>query len=567
MLIAMAPVCVQAAGGITVSIEGAEAELKSKLMASLSIARQKEDGLTEARVRQLNRRAQKEIRQILQAHGYYRPHVEAELLREEQGWQARYRLIPGIPVKVHKLDIQISGPGGDDPLLMDYSHDLPLKEDDVIVHGAYEKIKRGLLERALDSGYLDAQLTRHELRIDVDVNQAVVVLYLSSGPAYSFGPIKLMQQILEPGFIKRFIHVKPGDRFTTGRLLALENGLRDSDYFSRIQVEPRREQTVDHAIPVDVTLMPQPRNKYTFGIGYGTDTGARGSLGWEQRWANQRGHRMGVDLKVAERRDSLAGRYIIPIRDPRTDRYTITASYTHDRPELSDSRIGLLGVARSIARGRWQETLFLNYHRESFTIADQDDTSRVLYPGVSWEWVRADDRVYAEHGSRINFELRGANEAVVSDVTFLQARIRAKHIQPLWESARLITRGEVGDTNIKNIRDLPASMRFFAGGDQSVRGYAYNSLGTVNDSGQVIGSRRLLVGSLELEQSMGGNWSVAAFFDAGNAVEKFSDTLMRGAGVGIRWKSPIGQIRFDVASALSKPDNPLRLHIVIGPDL
>ena len=437
----------------------------------------------------------------------------------------------------------------------------------MVVHGEYERLKRGLLERALDAGYLDAQLTRHELRIDVDASQAVVVLYLSSGPAYTFGPINLIQPILEPGFVQRFVQVREGDRFTTSGLLALENGLRDSDYFSRIEVEPRRERMTDHAIPVDVLLTPQPRNKYTFGIGYGTDTGARGSVGWEQRWANRDGHRMGADLKVSERRDSLAGRYIIPTGDPRTDRYTLSASYTHDRPELSESRISLLGVARTVARGRWQETLFLNFHRESFTIADQDDTTNVLYPGVNWEWVKADDRVYAERGSRFNFETRGANEAVVSDVTFLQARVKAKHIQPLWESARLITRAEVGDTNIKNIRDLPVSMRFFAGGDQSVRGYAYNSLGTVNDKGQVIGSRRLLVGSVELEQQLAGNWSVAAFYDAGNALEEFNDPLKRGAGVGIRWKSPIGQIRLDVASALSKPDNPLRLHIVIGPDL
>lgn len=567
MLIAMVPVCVLAQG-ITVSIEGVDDDLKAKLMAALTIARQKDTrDLAEARVRQLDQRAQKEIRQVLQASGYYRPHIGADLVWDGQTWQAHYRLTPGIPVKVHKLDIRIDGPGRDDPLLVDYTHSLPIKEGDTLSHALYEKIKRGLLERTLDSGYLDARLTRHELRVDLDVYQAEIILHIASGPAYRFGPISVRQDALDPDFVNRFIKVKPGDRYTTGRLLALENGLRDSDQFSQIQIRSQRDQAVDHAIPVEVDLTPQLPQKYTFGIGYGTDTGARGSVGWEQRRVNRQGHRMGADLKLAERHDSLTGRYVIPIRDPRTDQLIFTASYTHERPDTSDSRIGLLGMARSIAQGAWKETLFLNFHRESFTIADQIDTIQLLYPGMNWEWVKADNRIYARHGSRFNFELRGATETFVSDVNFLQGHIIAKHIQPLWSSARFIVRGEVGDTSVVDIRDLPASMRFYAGGDHSVRGYAYNSLGPVNDDGSVIGGRRLLVGSLEVEQGLGGNWSAAAFYDAGNALEKFSDPLKEGAGIGVRWKSPIGQIRVDVASAISEPNHPLRWHIVIGPDL
>lgn len=563
----MAPVAVMAKG-ISVSIEGVDKELKTKLLATVSIARQKEtDTLTEARIRQLERRSQKEILQVLQAFGYYRPRIDVKLQRNGQAWQVSYYLTPGIQIKVYKLDIQISGPAQKDPLLADYAQRLPLKEGDHLTHLLYEKTKRGLLELALDSGYLDARLSRHELLIDLDVYQAEVHLHLVSGPAYYFGPIRVQQEVLDPAFVNRFIHVKAGDRYTTGRLLALENDLRDSDHFSRIQVQPHREQTVDFAIPVDVSLTPKPRNKYTFGIGYGTDTGARGSVGWEQRRVNKQGHRMGAELKVAERRDSLTSHYIIPIRDPRTDRITFTASYTHERPETSDSRIGLLGIARSISRSRWQETAFLNYHHESFTIADQADTIQVFYPGMNWEWVKTDNRIFTRRGSRFNFELRGANDALVSDVSFAQGRLKAKRIQPLWASARLIARGTIGETKVGDIRDLPASMRFFAGGDHSVRGYAHNSLGPVDDDGNVIGGRRLLVGSLEFEQRLGGNWSAAAFYDAGNALEDYSDPLMKSAGVGIRWKSPIGQVRVDVASALSKPDRPLRWHIIIGPDL
>src|SRR5690606_9543527 len=119
-------------------------------------------------------------------------------------------------------------------------------------------------------------------------------------------------------------------------------------------------------------------------------------------------------------------------------------------------------------------------------------------------------------------------------------------------------------TRIDEFSELPASLRFFAGGDQSVRGYRYNSLGPTDASGEVIGGRKLLVGSLEYEHRIRGGWSAAVFYDAGNALEDYGDSLARGAGFGVRWLSPIGQVRIDLASALSEDGNPWRLHLNIG---
>jgi translocation and assembly module TamA len=131
----------------------------------------------------------------------------------------------------------------------------------------------------------------------------------------------------------------------------------------------------------------------------------------------------------------------------------------------------------------------------------------------------------------------------------------------------LITRLDIGRTGIDDFTQLPASLRFFAGGDQSVRGYSYNTLGPTDAQGAVVGGPHLLVGSVEYEHALASKWSAAVFFDQGNALNDFRDPLKKGAGVGVRWRTPIGQIRVDVAAALSEPGRPRRFHISIGPDL
>jgi translocation and assembly module TamA len=181
--------------------------------------------------------------------------------------------------------------------------------------------------------------------------------------------------------------------------------------------------------------------------------------------------------------------------------------------------------------------------------------------------VKADDRLNTRRGYRIYSEIRGANENLLSDTNYGQLRLGLKWIRGISDNTRLLLRGDFGTTNVAYLDKLPASQRFFAGGDNSVRGYAYEELGPTNELGEVIGGKNLIVGSVELEQRIAGNWSGAIFYDVGNAINSFGDELFAGAGFGVRWQSPVGPIRFDFAWALDKEQDQFRLHVVIGPDL
>jgi len=195
----------------------------------------------------------------------------------------------------------------------------------------------------------------------------------------------------------------------------------------------------------------------------------------------------------------------------------------------------------------------------------------LLMPYINWSYIKADDRLYTRRGHKVQFEMRGALDNIGSNTSFWQARLNGTLIQQIFKKGRVIARGDSGYSFISllegNFHELPPSMRFFAGGDRSVRGYDYQTLGPKNEQDQVIGGKYLLVGSLEYEHKILDKWHLATFFDIGNAFNGFSESLKQGTGLGIRWQSPVGLIRVDLAAALSEMDYPLRLHITMGPDL
>jgi translocation and assembly module TamA len=172
-------------------------------------------------------------------------------------------------------------------------------------------------------------------------------------------------------------------------------------------------------------------------------------------------------------------------------------------------------------------------------------------------------------GHRSSIQARGAVEGLVSDTNFAQIFGDTKWVFGLWSGGRLLTRADAGFTLIDELDTLPASVRFFTGGDTSVRGYGYKSLGPTDVFGNVVGGENLLVGSIEFDQLFADEWSLAAFIDSGNAYDKFEDfNPATSVGVGIRWYSPLGPIRVDIAFPLEDdaPDE-YRLHIYLGPDL
>jgi translocation and assembly module TamA len=556
---------------VNVEVKGISEKLLTNVLAFLSIEQQKYDpNLTESQLQRLHQRATREIAKALQPFGYYDPQIQSSLTKSDDRWLARYEIDPGPPVRITSVDIQIEGSGKNDPGLRAIVSDFPLHSNDVLNQPLYEKAKQNIQRFASEHGYFDFKWLKNEIAVDPAALTAAIILHIDSGIRYRFGKVDFKQDALRPSLMQRFVPFKAGDPYDTSQLLDLQSGLLDSNYFRVVEINPRRDLSTDNEVPIDVTLVPRYQHLYTVGVGYGTDTGPRGKLGWENRRINNRGHRFNIEYNTSSILDSLTARYIIPIRNPRTDQFAITSKVSNDYLPTSKSETFLFGISRSIDRGNnWLETVYLNFQTENYSIAGESGNSVLLLPGITMSKVSADNRIYPERGIRLLLDVRGANPAVVSNAQYLQVRGQAKFVHKIFGKGRILLRGDVGATRFGALRNLPPSERFFAGGDQSVRGYAYNSLGPHNSAGQVIGGEQLLVGSAEFEQRFTDKWSGAVFYDTGNAINNWQEALKEGTGVGVRWRSPVGPIRFDLAWAVSEHNNPWhpRLHINVGPDL
>ena len=377
----------------------------------------------------------------------------------------------------------------------------------------------------------------------------------------------MSQDVLDPELLDRYLNFAPGDLYSLDKLISLQLALNNSGFFQTVDVSPGELSPGSDEVPVKVELTPRKDHRYELGLGYGTDTGARASFGWQMPRVNESGHKIDTGIRVSERGNRAYVNYRIPGENPRTDQVVYTAGIYEEEFEETDSDLREVGMRFIHGRGEWRETLSLTYQQEEYVVADLDGSSELLIPGVGWSRTWGRDFINVLDGLRFDLSVAGASADIASNIDFVQAVGGIKFITSFDRRNRLIARGGAGATETDDFAQLPASLRFYAGGSQTVRGYKYKSLGPTNDDGDVIGASFLLFGGLEFEHYFNDRSGVAVFVDAGNAIDNLDDDLEQGAGFGLRWKSPVGPVRVDIANALTADDQPWRLHVNIGPDL
>ncbi len=452
--------------------------------------------------------------------------------------------------------------------MADIGQDFPLKVGDVLDQRQYEQGKKQLVRAALKMGFLTARFSRHELRINREEKAGEIDLSLDTGPRFLFGITTSDQEIIKPELLARYLPYEVGDPWSPAKISELQKVLYETDFFNRVSVRGDIEQARDLQIPVQVELeTPKHLNRYSFGLGYATDTGARTQLEWRNRLLNRSGHKARGTLQIAESENTFSFRYDMPRGNPRYDRYLLGATY-HDKSwEDTQTRLLATGLTLDHTGPVFRYGGSIEVRDEQYDVGATSGSSSLLMPGASLGLIWADNLLHTKNGLQVTVNVNGATETVGSDATFLQVTGTSKLILTPFASWRLIGRGTLGATQVDAIDDLPPSLRFYAGGDQSVRGFGYKELGTRDSSGTVVGGRYLVVGSAELERIINERWSLATFLDVGNAIDDLTIDLEQGAGFGLRFRLPFGQVRLDLATALSESGNPVRLHFSVGGDL
>jgi translocation and assembly module TamA len=565
--------CTVAAGQVPAKLDvvvtGLDGAALDNVLSRLSLVQQRDNPqLTEALIRRLFADAHREIKTALEPYGYYAPTVEMDLVRENEVWKATFHVVPGEQVRITELEVTLSGAGRNEPLLREAVGRYPLRVGDVLDHRLYEQGKKNLTSIALAEGYRDVAFTTHRIEVDPERLSAVIRLELDTGPRYLFGPTTFEADFLSHNFLSRILPYREGEPFSSRELVQLRQSLLGSDYFSHVEVSTGTVPVDSVKVPIIITLSPKSRNLYGFGIGYGTDTGMRGSIEWTNRLLNRYGHQFTLRYQPSERKSHFGGVYTIPVRDPRKDRLSLLAKWETEDFESTEIEQRKVSVAYDHIREKGEYSIYLSYLDEDYDTGLESGRPILLMPGIKTTWRLADDRLRTQRGIRVTLDLTGATEELVSDGSFAQATVSSKAILALSDQWRLIGQSQVGGTLVDTIFDLPPSLRFYAGGDQNVRGYAYKSIGRLDQLGNVIGGRFLVTYSVELERRLFGNWSGAVFFDSGDAPDSLDNLAMKnGAGVGLRWNAPFGQVRLDVANPVSEGGRAWRIHFNVGADL
>ena len=561
-----------AALSLTVNVEGVEGQQRKNVLALLGIYQeQKDKDLTVPRLLALLRRAPEQIRAALAPFGLYRVQVQESVQRPEPGserWVASYRIDPGPPVKIATVDYRITGPGADNPA---FPKAFPLQPGDVLLHAAYDEAKNEITAIAAEQGYLDADLLRHVVLVDPVAYDAHVEFHLETGPRYYLGPVTFEQDLLSDAYLRKFVDFKPGAVYDPDLLLALQGRLIGMEYYKSVEIVPLLEQAgPDRQVPIRVVAERNKANQYRVGVGFATDIGPRFSFDYRRRYLGRWGHKLKAEIELAQPTQTLVAEYRIPIRDP-------VADYVLIRPEVyaydTASRQGTLfklGAAQSIlTRWGWRRNLGVDYRYEDYKVSDDtQDTFNGLLPYMSWSKVVADDPINTKNGYRLRFLVQGTARNLLSETSFFSGSASGKWIKTLGTGNRFIARADLGATWASSVDDVPASQRFFAGGDNSIRGWGLDALGPRDASGQVVGGRYLAVGSLEYDRTIKGPWGVAVFTDFGNAFDpSYTSDWEQSVGLGLRFATPIGPVRVDLAYALTKDPAGFRLHLGLGPDL
>ena len=585
---------------LTVSISGVKSPLKKNIISHLGQAPQNE----------IQRRAylfgvEDNTTDALESMGYYRAQIEVNVIETETGpWQLNIKVEPGEPVILQWIDIGFDDEMLEDRTFMRWLDGLIIKPGDALHHGVYEEIKSQLVTLALARGYFDGKITHSEIVINRDNNTAQINLHFQSGQRYHLGDVAFEGHTLNDDILQALVPFKLDTPYATSDLGTLNRNLIDTGYFSNIKVLPQIDQIKDGNVPVLVELTPRASHSLEIGagvdIGNSSDNGVepRIRLTWRTPQVNRFGHKQETTAEWAPDRPKLLTTYTIPLTHPLDDQlkirvgllrdeYGVTQEYNPDdrkfvntgQLESEKYQIGIIRQRRT--ENNWLLGYSFEAIKEFYNQLDTDYMPNFYLFGLTMSnTVRGDNTLDPKSGFRQTYSVEYADPHLGSAIQLARLQAKLKWIDTFYDKHRFVARLDIG-ANIADKEDIPfisPSLRYFAGGDQSIRGYRYQELGPYIDytnteggiSRQVVGGRYLLVGSLEYQYYLTPTWRLATFIDGGNAFDTDQFESVVSVGGGVHWISPIGPIKFDLGFGLKETetvDRSFRFHLTMGTEL
>lgn len=534
-------------------IKGVEKALLDNVKAHLSLS-QSNCNISEKDLTSVEKKAEKEIQTALQAMGYYQAESITTVVKTETCFQAEVKITKNKPILIQSITLTLTGAAEKDEEFQNIINEIDFKVGDILHQGKYSSFKKKIQDFALEQGYFDGQWVSKIIALSEKNYSADITLHYDSGSRYKYEAIRFKQDYFHEKFLNRFID-KNHQFYSAQDLRELQENLSNTNYFSTVSYN--QTLTPDKTVVIDVTLDLKRRHVFEMGVGYSTDIGVRTSFSYENRRVNRWGDSFNTYLNLSIPKIEFQVHYNQPLENPVYERRSFQLGYLYSDIDDIRTKTVVLGMQYIKKYGNWLITPYIQAQYEDSDIKNDKISAFLLKPGVNFLYSKANHKLYPTYANRFEFDISGASKTLLSDVNVIHLLAKTKLIRPLG-SGRVLLRGEVGSNLGKDFNELPVSLRFFAGGDQSIRGYAYQHL---------TNTKTMMVLSAEYEHIIYKKWYGAVFYDMGEAFENL-DNPKQSAGVGLRWRSPIGPVRLDLAFPLQDDtaDN-FRIHLYLGYDL
>ncbi|AFP85417.1 outer membrane protein [secondary endosymbiont of Heteropsylla cubana] len=553
---------------IKLKLEGLSDEIQHKINSNISIL---QGNKISDNPNNLKKQVERILRENLQALGYYSSSIDFKF---QPSLKNTNRILivhvsPGIPIRIANVNVILRGEARQDKDYQLWVKNNTPKLGTILNHNTYDHFKSGLSSLAIQKGYFDATFKKHQLCISPERLQAYWDIDFNSGQRYRIRKIRFRNTNIRKEYLHNITKIKTLEYYSTELLEKLHRLLLSTNWFNSVVISPILLDTKEKkTLLLDIIVTPSPRNRIESSIGYETNIETRVKNTWNKPYLNSHGQSFQTNINLSAAKQSANIIYKVPkLKSPLHQYYHFNGQFK--REDLNNTKIHEIKLHMSRfwkTSNGWKKAINLHWRKGHFSQPGITNKNILIYPGISVNRIRQHGELISKWGDSQYYSLDISKKLWGSDVDFIILQTQNIWIRTLVEKHRLIAKWNFGWIKTNDFQRIPPSLRFFAGGDRSIRGYKYKSLSPQDDSGKLTGGYKLATGSLEYQYRIIDQWWGAVFIDGGQAMNKLKDSkINRSAGIGLRWQSPIGFIKFDIASPI-QASNDQNVQFYIGLD-
>ncbi len=519
-----------------------------------------------------------QVKQLAATEGYFSPTskvtVENDAVKNAPQ-HVHLTVDPGPRTNISAVDITAIGAVADKDTsrLTDIQNNWLLPVGEPFRQEDWDAAKDRGLQSLQANRYAAARIAQSQARIEADEQHAQLSVQYDSGPVFTLGELQITGAKRYPESIIRHVNpLYPGEEYSASRLLALQHQIQNTPYYSNAIVSIDEQSANPDRVPVKVQVSEYPTQRVRAGVGYGSDTGAQVEGRYTHYNVFNRAWVFDSQLRLEQKRQYGTLNLAMP---PDEKNFVNSINATSDRTKLQgiDLRSQHFGIKRARNNELYDTFYTLTLYRDQLQQSDgatpPSDTiitpgeHQALVPGFAWARRDVDDPIFPRRGHLLTLETGVALKGILTDQSFVRFYGRFKKYIPVAKRDLIILRTELGAVFTKGrASEVPASLLFRAGGNESVRGYSYQSIGN-EQNGTVYPTKYLLTASSEYQHWFTEVWGSALFYDIGTAADSWSEkSFYQGFGVGARWRSPVGSLNLDLAYGVQKKQ--IRPHISLG---